>query len=68
VTGADPLTAALAVASRYVALDPGLVADVKRAVAIAAGGAFDAVLGFEAWAQASSATKPEVARAIRSRS
>jgi enoyl-CoA hydratase len=60
----DPLGTALATATRYAALDPGLVADVKRTVAIAAGGAFDAVLDFEAWAQASSATKPVVADAI----
>jgi enoyl-CoA hydratase len=67
----DPLADALAMATRYAALDPGLTADVKHAVAIAAGGAFDAVLDFEAWAQASSATKPAVAAAIaalRSRS
>lgn len=60
----DPLEVAVATATRYAALDPGLVADVKRTVAIAAGGAFDAVLDFEAWAQASSVTKPAVAAAI----
>jgi enoyl-CoA hydratase len=60
----DPLAEAVALATRYAALDPGLVADVKHAVAIAAGGAFEAVLDFEAWAQASSATKPAVAQAI----
>jgi enoyl-CoA hydratase len=60
----DPLGAALATATRYAALDPGLVADVKRTVAIAAHDGFDAVLDFEAWAQASSAAKPIVATAI----
>ncbi|MFC4857754.1 enoyl-CoA hydratase-related protein [Actinophytocola glycyrrhizae] len=60
----DPLDVALATAKRYAALDPGLVADVKRTVAIAAAGAFDAVLDFEAWAQASAAAKPVVRAAI----
>lgn len=60
----DPLATALDRATRYAALDPGLVADVKHTVSIAAGGSFDAVLDFEAWAQASSATKPIVASAI----
>jgi enoyl-CoA hydratase len=60
----DPLTDALTTATRYAALDPGLAADVKRAVAIAAEGSFDTVLDFEAWAQASSATKPAAAEAI----
>jgi enoyl-CoA hydratase len=60
----DPLAEALTLATRYAALDPGLAADVKRSVAIAAGGSFEATLDFEAWAQASSATKPAVAEAI----
>ncbi len=58
------LDVAAATATRYAALDPGLVADVKRTVAMGAGGAFDAVLDFEAWAPASSVTKPAVAAAI----
>lgn len=60
----DPVAAAVATATRYAALDPGLVADVKHTVAIAARDGFDAVLDFEAWAQASSVTKPAVAAAI----
>jgi enoyl-CoA hydratase len=59
-----PRAAAGPTATRYAALDPGLVADVKRTVAIAAAGAFDAVLDFEAWAQASSVTKPAVTAAL----
>ncbi|WP_459710627.1 enoyl-CoA hydratase [Actinophytocola sp. KF-1] len=50
----DPVATAVATATRYAALDPALVADIKRTVAIAAGGTFDAVLDFESWAQASS--------------
>jgi len=60
----DPLAESLAMATRYAELDPGLAADVKHAVGIASAGTFDAVLDFEAWAQASSATKPAVAAAI----
>jgi enoyl-CoA hydratase len=60
----DPLATAIETATRYAALDPGLVADVKHTVTIAARDGFDAVLDFEAWAQASSVTKPAVATAI----
>lgn len=60
----DPLQTALETAARYAALDPDLAADIKHSVAIAAGGALDTVLDFEAWAQASSASKPGFAAAI----
>jgi len=63
----DPLAEALAAAARWAALDPGLAADIKRAVALAATGAFDDVLEFEAWAQAASAGSPAVAQAVEAR-
>jgi enoyl-CoA hydratase len=63
----DPLAEALAVAARWAALDAGLVADIKRAVALAAAGTFDDVLEFEAWAQAASASSPAVAQAVAAR-
>ncbi|NKQ51666.1 enoyl-CoA hydratase [Amycolatopsis sp. K13G38] len=63
----DPLAEALAVATRWAALDTGLVADIKRAVALATTGGFEEVLEFEAWAQASSAGSPAVAKAVEAR-
>lgn len=60
----DPLAEALEVAQRWAALDPELVRDIKRAVGIAAKGDFDESLEFEAWAQAASAKKPQLAEAI----
>jgi len=60
----DPLADALEVAQRWAALDPELVRDIKRAVGIAAKGDFDESLEFEAWAQAASAKKPQLAEAI----
>jgi enoyl-CoA hydratase len=60
----DPLGEALEVAERWAALDPELVRDIKRAVGIAAKGDFDESLEFEAWAQAASAKKPQLAEAI----
>lgn len=60
----DPVAAAVDMATRYADLDPHLVADIKHTVAIAATGDFDAVVDFEAWAQASSATDPRVADTV----
>ncbi|HEY3630673.1 MAG TPA: enoyl-CoA hydratase [Jatrophihabitantaceae bacterium] len=60
----NPLAEALEVAERWAALDPELVRDIKRAVGIAAKGDFDESLEFEAWAQAASAKKPQLAEAI----
>lgn len=60
----DPLAAALESAARYAALDPQLTADVKRCIDIARGGNLDQVIDFEAWAQASSATKPQLLEAV----
>jgi enoyl-CoA hydratase len=59
----DPLAEAVETATRWAALDPGLVADIKRAVVMATRGSFDDVLEFESWAQASSATNPAVVAA-----
>ncbi|GAA5042852.1 enoyl-CoA hydratase [Thermocatellispora tengchongensis] len=57
----DPLATALGLARSYAALRPALVRDLKRSVRLAAGGAdLDAVVEFEAWAQAESATHDEV--------
>ncbi|MEU8639414.1 enoyl-CoA hydratase-related protein [Amycolatopsis sp. NPDC048633] len=53
----DPLAEACETATRWAALDPALAADIKRAVGLATDGDFDDVLEFEAWAQASSASK-----------
>lgn len=61
----DPLAEALATAEAAAALDPRLAADMKQAVKIAKTGDFEATLGFESWAQASSAFHPGVIDAIR---
>jgi enoyl-CoA hydratase len=60
----DPQAVALAMAERYADLDPQLARDVKSAVRLAARGDFDATLDFEAWAQASSATKPAIRETV----
>jgi enoyl-CoA hydratase len=60
----DPLAAALALAAQYAQLDPDLARDIKRAVHIADSGDFEETLEFESWAQAASAKKPELAKAI----
>lgn len=60
----DPLTAALELGKRYAALDPRLSRDIKRAVTLAARDGFEATLDFEAWAQASSATGPQIQKFV----
>jgi enoyl-CoA hydratase len=60
----EPLAVALELAARYAALDSELARDIKRAVHIADNGDFEETLEFESWAQAVSAKKPELARAI----
>ncbi len=53
----DPLTAALELAGRIAALEPGLAADVKRSVRVAVEtGSLEATQEIEAWAQAASAS------------
>lgn len=56
----DPLEQALAIASRFAELDPQLCGDIKRAVRISVEDGLTPTLEFEAWAQASSASRPEV--------
>lgn len=55
----DPLAAATDWAREIAALDPQLVADIKTSIRLAQQG-LDASLSFEAWAQASTATKPAI--------
>jgi enoyl-CoA hydratase len=56
----DPLETALELGRRYADLDGRLSRDIKRAVAIAARDGLDATIDFEGWAQASSATGPQI--------
>lgn len=60
----DPLAAALAQATRYAELDPGLAQDIKRATQLADTVGLAATLEFESWAQASTATQPGIRAAI----
>lgn len=60
----DALAAALALAGRYATIDPDLARDIKHAVGLAVDGDLATVLSFEAWAQASSATRPQVRAAV----
>jgi enoyl-CoA hydratase len=60
----DPLAAAQETARRWAAIDPQLVRDVKTSVRTAQTGGFAASLDFESWAQASSATKPQVQEVV----
>jgi enoyl-CoA hydratase len=60
----DPLARAVEQASRWAAIDPALVRDIKRAIGIAEHGDFDATLDFESWAQAASTRSPLLAEAI----
>jgi enoyl-CoA hydratase len=60
----DPLAAAVARATRYAELDPDLARDIKRAVQLAGSAGLPATLEFESWAQASSATGPQVREAV----
>jgi enoyl-CoA hydratase len=60
----DPLSAALERARRWASLDPALVGDMKRAVAIAERGGFEETLDFEAWAQAASTRSPALHEAV----
>lgn len=60
----DPVAAAAVLAGRYAELDPELVRDVKRSVQLADTAGLAASLEFESWAQAASATRPEIREAI----
>lgn len=60
---ADPLGAALELANRFAAVEPVLARHVKRTVGLAADVAgLDAVLEYESWAQASSASSDTLQR------
>ncbi|WP_067489103.1 enoyl-CoA hydratase-related protein [Nocardia ignorata] len=61
----DARAEALTFATSIAALEPSLARDIKRAVAIAADGSFEATLGFESWAQAASTYQPGVREGIR---
>ena len=63
----DPETAALAMARRWAQLDPSLAQDIKRSVRLASEAGFAATVEHEAWAQAASATRPEVQAVVEQR-
>jgi enoyl-CoA hydratase len=63
----DPEAAALALAERWARLDPALARDIKRSVHLAVDAGFDATVEHEAWAQAASATRPEVQAVVEQR-
>jgi enoyl-CoA hydratase len=63
----DPEAAALAMAARWAQLDPALARDVKRSVRLAVDAGFEATVEHEAWAQAASATRPEVQAVVEQR-
>ena len=57
----DPVAAAVAMAERIAAVDPGLARNIKRSVGIAVEtGDLGAVLEYESWAQAASASSPQL--------
>ena len=59
--GEDPLAAALELAGRFAAVDPQLARHVKRSVGIAvATDDLAAVVEYESWAQAASASSPQL--------
>jgi enoyl-CoA hydratase len=60
----DPVEAATELAKRCADRDPALVRDMKRAVRLAESGTPDAVVEFEAWAQAASVGRPAFARYV----
>ncbi|REF00128.1 enoyl-CoA hydratase [Thermomonospora umbrina] len=57
----DPVAAALDLARAQAGLRTDLARDIKRAVRLAAEGDLEAVIEFESWAQAETATHPEIA-------
>ncbi|TNY36401.1 enoyl-CoA hydratase [Thermomonospora catenispora] len=57
----DPAAAALELARSWAGLRPGLLRDIKLAVRLAARGDLESVIEYESWAQAESATYPEIA-------
>jgi enoyl-CoA hydratase len=63
----DPEASALALAERWARLDPTLARDIKRSVRLAVDDGFEATVEYEAWAQAASATRPEVQAVVEQR-
>jgi enoyl-CoA hydratase len=61
----DPLAEALLLAEQTAALEPSVARDMKRAVSIASTESFEALLGFESYAQAATAFNPGVIDGIR---
>jgi enoyl-CoA hydratase len=58
---ADPVAAALDLAERFAAVEPQLARHIKQAVRLAVDpGDLDAVVAFESWAQAASASSPQL--------
>ncbi|WP_289009587.1 enoyl-CoA hydratase [uncultured Thermomonospora sp.] len=57
----DPQAEALELARRHARLRPSLARDIKQAVHLAATGDLEQVIEYESWAQAESATHPEIA-------
>lgn len=60
----DPVAAAIEMGHRYAGLDPQLARDIKQCVQIADESGLAPSLEFEAWAQASSATKPAIQEVV----
>lgn len=60
----DPVASAIQLAEEIALLPRELAGDIKQAVRIATTEGFAATLQFETWAQASSATKPEIQKAV----
>jgi enoyl-CoA hydratase len=60
----DPEAEALALATRWCALDPDLARSIKRAVGTAADEGFAASVELESWAQARSAQRPQIQQAV----
>lgn len=56
----DPVGRAVEMGDRWAVMDGQLVRDIKRTVGTAVRDGFDATVEVEAWAQASSATKPAI--------
>lgn len=57
----DPVASALALAERFAQVDPALARNIKRSVGIAVEtGDLRAVLEYESWAQAASASSPQL--------
>ena len=61
----DPVADALALAIRTARLDRDLVSDIRTAVRLAENTDFDAVLGYESWAQAASSLREGVRESLR---